>query len=167
MRASANQLPDMLLTERFWAFPWPQAMNTSISWKDMFAINGAFNAILSAVHLESLMRNWLSDEKIVNYVLTSDSLRRSWGRQSRRGEYLAAFQIHIGTCDYSFCHDFRRTGLCVFHLYPVYHRNRFKYSNFGLAAAMAVAIMAMIALIYVIQNKIIHGLILKERKTVW
>lgn len=31
---------------------------------------------------------------------------------------------------------------------------------------MAVAIMAMIALIYVIQNKIIHGLILKERKTV-
>lgn len=32
-------------------------------------INGAFDAILSAVHLESLIRSWLSDPKIVNYVL--------------------------------------------------------------------------------------------------
>ena len=29
-------------------------------------INGAFNAILTGVHLEGLIRNWLSDPKIVN-----------------------------------------------------------------------------------------------------
>ena len=37
----------------------------------------------------------------------------------------------------------------------------FKYSNFGLASTMAVAIMFMIVIIYIVQNKIIHGLILK------
>ena len=38
----------------------------------------------------------------------------------------------------------------------------FSYSNFGLAATMAVAIMLMIIVIYFIQHKIIHGLVLKE-----
>lgn len=37
----------------------------------------------------------------------------------------------------------------------------FTFSNFGLASAMAVAIMAIIILIYVVQNKIIHKFILK------
>ena len=42
-------------------------------------INGAFDAILSAVHLESLIRSWLSDPKIVNYVLAFVSLWRFSG----------------------------------------------------------------------------------------
>ena len=37
----------------------------------------------------------------------------------------------------------------------------FKYSNFGLASTMAVAIMVIIIAIYVVQNKLIHGVILK------
>ena len=52
-------------------------------------INGAFNGILTALHLESLIRNWLSDEKIVNFVLasvsvwrfSSPSLRTFWRQQ--------------------------------------------------------------------------------------
>lgn len=40
----------------------------------------------------------------------------------------------------------------------------FKYSNFGLASTMAVAIMVLIVLIYIIQNKIIHGIVLRGRK---
>lgn len=40
----------------------------------------------------------------------------------------------------------------------------FKYSNFGLASTMAVAIMLMIVIIYVVQNKIIHGIVLKGGK---
>lgn len=40
----------------------------------------------------------------------------------------------------------------------------FKYSKFGLAATMAVAIMVMIVVIYVVQNKIIHGVVLKGVK---
>lgn len=42
-------------------------------------INGGFNAILSLAGLESLIRNWLSDEEIVNYVLASVSLWRFSG----------------------------------------------------------------------------------------
>lgn len=37
----------------------------------------------------------------------------------------------------------------------------FKFSNFGLASTMAVAIMVIIILIYVVQNKLIHGIVLK------
>lgn len=37
----------------------------------------------------------------------------------------------------------------------------FQFSNFGLASTMAVAIMAIIILIYVVQHKLIHGLLLK------
>ncbi|MFV0441285.1 MAG: carbohydrate ABC transporter permease [Lachnospirales bacterium] len=40
----------------------------------------------------------------------------------------------------------------------------FKYENFGLASTMAIAIMFMILVIYFIQNKIIHGLVLKGDK---
>ena len=42
-------------------------------------INGAFDAILTGLHLESLIRSWLSDEKIVNYVLSFVSLWRFSG----------------------------------------------------------------------------------------
>lgn len=37
----------------------------------------------------------------------------------------------------------------------------FKFSNFGLASTMAVAIMVIIIVIYVVQNKLIHGIVLK------
>lgn len=42
-------------------------------------INGAFNAIFMALGLEGLIRNWISDVKIVNYVLSSVSLWRFSG----------------------------------------------------------------------------------------
>ncbi len=50
----------------------------------------------------------------------------------------------------------------TFTLYTI--NTAFEFSNFGLASTMAVAIMVMIVVIYLIQNKIIHGLILKEDK---
>lgn len=42
-------------------------------------INGAFNNILEVLRLEMLQRNWLSDEGIVNYVLSFVSLWRFSG----------------------------------------------------------------------------------------
>ena len=167
-------------------------------------INGAFNAILSSVHLESLIRNWLSDEKIVNYVLASVSLWRFSGYhiilfmaalQSIPQDILEAAKVDGANTWQLFKYiqipaimlmvdfvlfDNIRGALQVFDipfvmtsggpgyasstftLYTI--ETAFTYSNFGLAATMAVAIMLMIALIYVVQNKIIHGLILKERK---
>lgn len=50
----------------------------------------------------------------------------------------------------------------TFTLYTI--KTAFTFSNFGLAATMAVAIMVMIVLIYIVQNKIIHGIFLKEGK---
>ncbi len=50
----------------------------------------------------------------------------------------------------------------TFTLYTI--KTAFTFSNFGLASTMAVAIMLMIIVIYVIQNKIIHGIILKGGK---
>ena len=46
----------------------------------------------------------------------------------------------------------------------IQNETAFTFSNFGLASTMAVAIMVLIIVIYVIQNKIIHGVILKEDK---
>jgi ABC-type sugar transport system permease subunit len=48
----------------------------------------------------------------------------------------------------------------TFTLYTI--KTAFTFSRFGLAATMAVAIMFMIVLIYVIQNVIIHKLVLRE-----
>ena len=50
----------------------------------------------------------------------------------------------------------------TFTLYTI--ETAFTYSNFGLASTMAVAIMVMIVVIYLIQNKIIHGIVLKGDK---
>lgn len=47
----------------------------------------------------------------------------------------------------------------TFTLYTI--KTAFTFSNFGLASTMAVAIMVIIILVYIIQNKIIHGLVLK------
>ena len=43
-------------------------------------------------------------------------------------------------------------------------KTAFTFSSFGLAATMAVALMIMIIWVYIVQNKIIHGIILKEDK---
>lgn len=48
----------------------------------------------------------------------------------------------------------------TFTLYTI--NTAFKYSNFGLASTMAVAIMVLIVVIYVVQNKLIHGVVLRE-----
>ena len=40
----------------------------------------------------------------------------------------------------------------------------FKYSNFGLAATMAVALVVLIILVYLIQNKLVHSLANRGRK---
>lgn len=50
----------------------------------------------------------------------------------------------------------------TFTLYTI--ETAFSYSNFGLASTMAVAIMVMILVIYLVQNKIIHGIVLKGGK---
>lgn len=50
----------------------------------------------------------------------------------------------------------------TFTLYTI--NTAFKFSNFGLASTMAVALMVIIILIYIVQNKIIHGIFLKEGK---
>ena len=50
----------------------------------------------------------------------------------------------------------------TFTLYTI--KTAFTFSNYGLASTMAIAIMVMIVVIYVVQNFIIHGLILKDRR---
>ena len=50
----------------------------------------------------------------------------------------------------------------TFTLYTI--NTAFQFSNFGLASTMAVALMVIIILIYIVQNKIIHGFFLKEGK---
>lgn len=165
-------------------------------------INGAFNAILTTAHLENFIRNWLSDEKIVNYVLASVSLWRFSGYhvilfmaalQSIPTDIMEAAAIDGASTGQIFKYiqipaimlmvdfvlfDNIRGALQVFDipfvmtaggpgyasstftLYTI--KTAFTFSNFGLAATMAVAIMLIIVIVYVIQNKIIHGLILKN-----
>lgn len=166
-------------------------------------INGAFNEILTTVHLEGLIRNWLSDEGIVNYVLAFVSLWRFSGYhvilfmaalQSIPSDTLEAAEIDGAGVAQIFRYiqipaimlmvdfvlfDNIRGALQVFDipfvmtaggpgyasstftLYTI--KTAFTFSNFGLAATMAVAIMLMIVVLYVVQNQIIHGLILKDR----
>ena len=167
-------------------------------------INGAFDAILSTVHLESLIRNWLSDPKIVNYVLAFVSLWRFSGYhiilfmaalRSIPQDVLEAAEVDGANTWQLFKYiqipaimlmvdfvlfDNIRGALQVFDIPyvmtsggPGYASSTltlytidtaFKYSNFGLASTMAVAIMIMIVVIYVVQDKIIHGLVLRRDK---
>ncbi len=168
-------------------------------------VNGALNAILTAAHLEGWIRNWLSDPKIVNYVLAFVSLWRFSGYhiilfmaalQSVPQDTMEAAEIdgantwqifkYIQIPSIMLMVDFVlfdniRGALQVFDipfvmtaggpgyasstftLYTI--KTAFTFSNFGLASTMAVAIMIMIVIIYVVQNTIIHGLVLKEKKT--
>lgn len=167
-------------------------------------VNGAFDAILEAAHLESLIRNWLSDPKLVNFVLTSVSLWRFSGyhivlfmaalqslpqdvQEAASMDGANAWQMFkyiqvpaimlmvdfvlfdnirgaLQVFDIPFVMTSGGPGYAssTFTLYTI--DTAFKYSNFGLASTMAVAIMLMIVVIYVIQNKIIHGIVLKGRK---
>lgn len=167
-------------------------------------INGAFDAILTGLHLEEWIRSWLSDPKIVNYVLAFVSLWRFSGyhvilfmaalqslpqdiEEAAKVDGANTWQLfkHIQIPSIMLMVDFVlfdniRGALQVFDipfvmtaggpgyasstftLYTI--KTAFTFSNFGLAATMAMAIMFMIILIYIIQNKVIHGIILKEGK---
>jgi len=167
-------------------------------------INGAFDAILKTVHLESFIRSWLSDPKIVNYVLSFVSVWRFSGyhvilfmaalqsipldiAEAAKVDGANSWQLfrYIQVPSIMMMVDFVlfdniRGALQVFDipfvmtsggpgyasstftLYTI--KTAFSFSNFGLASTMAVAIMVMIVLIYVIQNYVIHGLVLKDRR---
>lgn len=167
-------------------------------------VNGAFDAILKGAGLETLIQNWLSDPKIVNYVLAFVSLWRF------SGYHVILFMAALQSISPDVEEAARVDGANVWHLFryiqipaimlmvdfvlfdnirgalqvfdipfvmtgggPGYAsstftlytiKTAFTFSNFGLASTMAVAIMVMIILIYVIQNKVIHGLILRDRR---
>ena len=167
-------------------------------------VNGAFDSILEALHMGMLSQNWLSDPKIVNFVLAFVSLWRFSGYHIIL--FMAALQSLSKDVEEAACIDgantwqkFRyiqipsimlmvdfvlfdniRGALQVFDipfvmtaggpgyasstftLYTI--KTAFTFSNFGLASTMAVAIMLMIVVIYLVQNKIIHGIILKGEK---
>ena len=167
-------------------------------------INGAFDSILEALKLGMLSQSWLSDPKIVNFVLAFVSLWRYSGYHIVL--FLAALQsvsrdiqeaaiidgantwqmfryIQIPSImlmvDFVLFDNIRGAlqvfdipfvmtsggpgyASSTFTLYTI--KTAFTFSNFGLASTMAVAIMVLIIVIYVIQNKIIHGVILKEDK---
>lgn len=167
-------------------------------------INGAFDAILEALHLEAFIRNWLSDSSIVNYVLSFVSVWRFSGyhvilfmaalqsipqdiEEAARVDGASVWQLfkYIQIPSIMLMVDFVlfdniRGALQVFDipfvmtaggpgyasstftLYTI--KTAFTFSNFGLASTMAMAIMLMIVLIYILQNKIIHGFILKDRR---
>lgn len=167
-------------------------------------INGAFDAILTGAGLEGWIRNWLSDPKIVNYVLSFVSLWRFSGyhvilfmaalqslpqdiEEAARVDGANTWQLfkYIQVPSIMLMVDFVlfdniRGALQVFDipfvmtaggpgyasstftLYTI--KTAFTFSDFGLASTMAMAIMFMIIIIYIIQNKVIHGMILKEGK---
>lgn len=167
-------------------------------------INGAFDSILKTLHLEYFIRNWLSEPRIVNYVLSFVSLWRFSGYHvilfmsallSISPQVVEAARVDGANSLQMFRHiqlpaimlmvdfvlfDNIRGALQVFDipfvmtsggpgyasstftLYTI--KTAFTFSNFGLASAMAVAIMVMIVVFYVIQNQVIHGFILKDRR---
>ena len=167
-------------------------------------INGAFDEILKVLHLSMLYHNWLSDPKIINFVLAFVSLWRFSGyhvilfmaalqslpqdvQEAARVDGANAWQMFryiqipaimlmvdfvlfdnirgaLQVFDIPFVMTAGGPGYSssTFTLYTI--KTAFTFSNFGMASTMAVAIMVMIVVIYVIQNKIIHGLILKGDK---
>lgn len=165
-------------------------------------VNGAFNSILSTVGLESWIQNWLSDPKIVNFVLSFVSLWRFSGYhiilfiaalQSVPQDTIEAARVDGANTLQIFrfiqipaimlmvdfvLFDNIRGALQVFDIpfvmtgggpgyasstFTLYTINTaFQFSNFGLASTMAIAIMLMIIVIYFIQNKLIHGIILRD-----
>lgn len=167
-------------------------------------INGAFDAILESVNLGSMSRNWLSDTKIVNYILSFVSVWRFSGyhvilfmaalqslskdiEEAARVDGANAWHLFryiqipaiMLMVDFVFFDNIRGAlqvfdipfvmtaggpgyASSTFTLYTI--KTAFTFSNFGLAATMAVAIMIMIVVIYYIQNFIIHGVLLRDRR---
>lgn len=167
-------------------------------------INGAFDAILTGLNLEGWIRSWLSDPKIVNYVLAFVSLWRFSGyhiilfmaalqslpkdvEEAARVDGANTWQLFkyvqipsimlmvdfvlfdnirgaLQVFDIPFIMTAGGPGYAssTFTLYTI--KTAFTFSDFGLASTMAMAIMFMIIVIYIIQNKVIHGIILKEGK---
>lgn len=167
-------------------------------------VNGAFDAILSAVGLESFIKSWLSDPAVVNFVLAFVSLWKYSGYhiilfiaalQSVPQDIMEAARVDGANSlqlfryiqvpaimlmvDYVLFDNIRgalqvfdipfvMTGggpgyaSSTFTLYTI--KTAFTFSNFGLASTMAIAIMFMIVIIYLVQNFLIHGLILKDRR---
>lgn len=155
-------------------------------------VNGAFNDILTGLGLEGWILNWLSDPKVVNFVLASVSAWRfsgyhivlfSTGLTSIPTEMMEAARIdganswqqlwHIQLPSIWLVFSFvmfdciRGTLQCfdipfimtnggpgyassTFTLYTI--DTAFKYNSFGMAATMAVTIMAIVVLVYLIQN---------------
>ncbi len=167
-------------------------------------INGAFDEILTVLGLEGLIRNWLSDTKIVNFVLASVSLWRYSGyhvilftaalqsvpqdmQEAALMDGANSWQMfrYIQVPSIALMVDFVlfdnvRGALQAFDVpfvmtqggpgyasstFTLFTINTaFKFSNFGLASTMAVALVVIIVIVYLIQNKLIHGLVLKEGK---
>ncbi len=165
-------------------------------------INGAFDAILEVFKLDFLSRNWLSDSKIVNYVLSFVSVWRFSGyhvvlfmaalqsipkdiEEAANVDGAKTWQLFryiqvpaimlmvdfvlfdnirgaLQVFDIPFVMTSGGPGYAssTFTLYTI--KTAFTFSNFGLASTMAVAIMVMIVVIYLIQNKIIHGIVLRD-----
>lgn len=159
-------------------------------------INGAFDAVLSVLGMSSLTCNWLSDPKIVNFILAFVSLWRFSGYHVVL--FMAAFQsvpkditeaaIIDGANSWQtfrfvqipsimlvvdfILFDNIRGALQVFDipfvmtsggpgyasstftLYTI--KTAFTFNNFGLASTMAVAIIVMIIVFQLIQNKLVH-----------
>lgn len=167
-------------------------------------INGAFDAILGVLHLEGLSHNWLSDAKIVNYVLSFVSVWRFSGyhvvlfmaalqsipkdiEEAAKVDGAHAFHLFryvqipsimlmvdfilfdnvrgaLQVFDIPFVMTAGGPGYAssTFTLYTI--KTAFTFSNFGLASTMAVAIMVMIVVVFMFQNYIIHGVILRDRR---
>lgn len=159
-------------------------------------VNGAFDAIFNFLGMNSLTRNWLSDPKIVNFILASVSLWRFAGYhivlfiaalQSVPHDIIEAAVIDGSNAWQTFRHiqvpsimlmvdfilfDNIRGALQVFDipfimtsggpgyasstftLYTI--KTAFTFNNFGLASTMAVAIMVVIIILHLIQNKLVH-----------
>lgn len=164
-------------------------------------INGAFDEILKVLNLEMLSQSWLSDPKIVNYVLAFVSIWRFSGyhiilfmaalqslpqdiQEAARVDGANALQMfqYIQVPSIMLMVDFIlfdniRGSLQIFDvpfvitgggpgyasstftLYTI--KTAFTYSNFGLAATMAVAIMIIVIVVYLVQDKLIHKVIMR------
>lgn len=158
-------------------------------------VNGAFNSVLTVLGMDSLIRNWLSDGSIVNFVLASVSLWRFSGYhvilfsaaltsvpadileaatidganawQKFRAIQIPSIQLVIDfvlfdnvrgalqAFDIPFVMTNGGPGYAssTFTLYTI--NTAFTYNNFGLASAMAVAIMVLIVGVYLVQNVVI------------
>ncbi|HKM03067.1 MAG TPA: sugar ABC transporter permease [Lachnospiraceae bacterium] len=156
---------------------------------------GALNNILTSLHLEGSIHNWLSDPKIVNFTLASVSLWRFCGLHIIL--FLAGLQsiprdiIEAATIDgANFIQKFRfitipnmtliidfvlfanvRGALQTFEIpfvitgggpgyasstFTLYSlKTAFNFNNFGMASTMGVAIIVLIVIVGLIQNKLV------------